>query len=58
MGPLSPVVRGVDDLLVSSGIGHATSADGVEWTMDLTNPVLTQGEPGAWDEVIWYHRPP
>ena len=31
-------------------IGHATSPDGVEWTMDPANPVLTRGEPGEWDD--------
>jgi predicted GH43/DUF377 family glycosyl hydrolase len=31
-------------------IGHATSSDGVEWTMDPANPVLTRGEPGEWDD--------
>jgi hypothetical protein len=30
-------------------IGHATSLDGVAWTMDPANPVLTRGAPGEWD---------
>jgi hypothetical protein len=33
-------------------IGHATSPDGVEWTMDPANPVLTRGEPGEWDQTL------
>ena len=36
------------------GIGHATSTDGVEWTMDPANPVLMRGEPGEWDDyTLW-----
>ena len=31
-------------------VGHATSTDGVEWTMDPANPVLTTGDEGAWDD--------
>ena len=30
-------------------IGHATSPDGIAWTMDPANPVLTRGAPGGWD---------
>ncbi|MCK5376244.1 MAG: hypothetical protein KAJ97_04120 [Acidobacteria bacterium] len=30
-------------------IGHATSPDGIEWTID-PDPVLTRGAPGDWDE--------
>jgi hypothetical protein len=30
-------------------IGHATSLDGVVWTMDPGNPCLTRGAPGEWD---------
>jgi len=33
-----------------SGIGHATSSDGVTWTIDPNNPVLTPGAEGEWDE--------
>ena len=32
-------------------IGHATSLDGVTWTKDPLNPVLTM-ESGAWDKYI------
>ncbi len=32
-------------------IGHATSADGVEWTMDPANPLLTPGDDGEWNSV-------
>ena len=32
------------------GIGHATSSDGVTWTIDLNNPVLTTGAEGEWDD--------
>ncbi len=34
--------------------GHATSADGVEWTMDPANPVLMRGEPGEWDSRVFW----
>ena len=30
-------------------IGYATSADGINWTKDLSNPVLSTGPSGAWD---------
>ena len=30
-------------------IGHATSPDGVTWTKDPQNPVLTPGAPASWD---------
>ena len=39
------------------GIGHATSSDGVEWTMDASNPVLEPGEPGDWDAYLWAPTP-
>lgn len=32
-------------------IGYATSTDGVTWTKDASNPVLT-GSAGDWDEVV------
>ncbi len=35
---------------IPSGIGHATSSDGVTWTIDPNNPVLTPGAEGEWDE--------
>jgi predicted GH43/DUF377 family glycosyl hydrolase len=34
----------------SLGIGHATSPDGVTWTKDTNNPVLSKGKIGDWDE--------
>jgi predicted GH43/DUF377 family glycosyl hydrolase len=35
-------------------IGHSTSTDGVEWTVDPANPVLTPGGAGEWDEFgLW-----
>lgn len=41
-------------------VGHATSPDGVMWTKNKANPVLTRGAPGEWDDsatiagaVIW-----
>jgi len=47
---------GCDVSISSCGFGHATSIDGVEWTMDSNNPVLSSfGEPGDWDETIWNH---
>jgi len=30
-------------------IGHATSANGVSWTKDPSNPVLSTGQASAWD---------
>lgn len=30
-------------------IGHATSPDGLTWTKDPSNPVLTAGSAGNWD---------
>jgi hypothetical protein len=42
----------------AGGMGYATSTDAVEWTMDPGNPVLTEGEPGAWDESMRaFHNP-
>jgi predicted GH43/DUF377 family glycosyl hydrolase len=38
------------NLMNESGIGLATSSDGLSWTKYLTNPVLT-GTTGAWDET-------
>lgn len=34
----------------SYGVGYATSTDGVNWQRAVTEPVLTHGTPGAWDE--------
>jgi len=34
---------------VLNDIGHATSSDGIEWTMDPNNPVLTRGGDAEWD---------
>jgi predicted GH43/DUF377 family glycosyl hydrolase len=41
-------------------IGHATSLNGLDWTKDTLNPVLTAGDSGSWDDtyvavpsVIW-----
>jgi hypothetical protein len=31
-------------------VGHATSTDGVEWSMDPANPVIPAGDPGEWDD--------
>lgn len=33
-------------------IGHATSADGIAWTKDPSNPVLTRGASGSWDDEV------
>lgn len=33
-----------------TGIGYVTSTDGINWTRSLPGPVLTQGDPGEWDE--------
>jgi len=30
-------------------IGYATSADGINWTKYVNNPVLDKGQPGSWD---------
>ena len=45
---------GADESLDRTDIGHATSSDGVEWTMDPANPVLTRGDSGAWDDNLLY----
>ncbi len=37
------------DLFYTSGIGYATSPDGIQWTRAGNNPVLSEGDPGAWD---------
>jgi len=35
-------------------IGHATSQDGFDWTESVSNPVLTPGSSGEWDdEHVW-----
>jgi len=40
--------------LTINEIGHATSSDGVEWTMDPSNPVMSPGAGGEWDSVeVW-----
>ena len=35
-------------------IGHATSPDGITWTKDPANPVLTPGPSGSWDSKAIY----
>jgi hypothetical protein len=35
----------------NENIGHATSPDGINWTKDSSNPVLTTGVSGSWDAV-------
>ena len=35
----------------NENIGHATSPDGINWTKDSLNPVLTTGVSGSWDAV-------
>ena len=32
-------------------IGHATSLDGINWTKDPMNPLLTRGPAGSWDNL-------
>ena len=34
-------------------IGHGTSSDGVDWTMDPANPVLLCGGPDEWDRYMF-----
>lgn len=34
---------------MNSGVGHATSVDGINWSKDALNPVLLPGQPGHWD---------
>lgn len=36
-------------------ICHAKSPNGLDWSRDPENPVLT-GEPGSWDERVWFPR--
>ncbi len=33
---------------VTTRIGHATSSDGVTWSKDPENPVISNGSPGSW----------
>jgi predicted GH43/DUF377 family glycosyl hydrolase len=33
-----------------SGIGHATSIDGINWQKDVNNPVLVKGTPNSWED--------
>lgn len=35
-------------------IGHSISADGIRWTKDSNNPVLSVGASGAWDDAGVY----
>jgi hypothetical protein len=35
--------------VVQQQIGYATSKDGVTWTKDPNNPILSPGDPGTWD---------
>lgn len=44
------VGRGGEQMEGTHHIGHATSSDGVDWTMDPLNPVLTEGTDGDWDD--------
>jgi len=34
----------------NNGIGHATSLDGIQWTKDILNPILTKG-PEVWESL-------
>ena len=55
---------------IRESFGHATSSDGISWTKDPSNPVLTPGPSGSWDAYnihypsvvyqggllrMWYH---
>jgi hypothetical protein len=48
---------GWDEPPTDNGMGHATSPDGVVWTLDQANPVLRSGGPGEWDDWLWYPSP-
>ena len=37
--------------VVQQQIGYATSKDGVTWTKDANNPILSPGESGTWDAM-------
>lgn len=39
---------------VPFSIGHATSADGITWTKDPSNPVLVKGPEGSFDDHMVY----
>jgi predicted GH43/DUF377 family glycosyl hydrolase len=40
-----------------SRIGYASSSDGISWTKYASNPVLTLGTGGAWDDdQVYYHE--
>jgi hypothetical protein len=36
-------------------IGLATSTDGINWTKHPSNPIISIGQPGSWED--WYVRP-
>ena len=36
----------------NESVGHATSLDGISWTKDTINPVMTHGPSGSWDDEI------
>jgi predicted GH43/DUF377 family glycosyl hydrolase len=41
-------------LTATEGIGYATSPDGIVWTKSSSNPVITRGSTGSWDETAVY----
>lgn len=42
--------RGYNTTTGAYGIGLATSPDGITWTKEVTNPVLSYGTHGSWDD--------
>jgi len=44
--------NGYDGNGATYDIGHATSPDGLVWTIDPANPVLTRGANGEWDDDV------
>jgi predicted GH43/DUF377 family glycosyl hydrolase len=43
-------------LFEGSGIGYATSSDGIHWTKYADNPVISPGPAGSWDDHgVWEH---
>jgi hypothetical protein len=39
---------------ITTRIGHAYSSNGIAWTKDTLNPVLEDGPPGSWDDIMSY----
>jgi len=47
---------GISSDVSQSGIGLATSLDGISWTKHASNPLLVSGAIGAWDHIVFGPR--